>query len=575
MKHITLLLLLSIAFTTVCAQKNLNVENLYQQTSEINNLMVPYQADYGILNRFYNIKSSPESISRMQRLMQSYLDQMESVNFNDLSTGSRVDYLLFRKKLEKNLKSFEDQLAEINKAKTWLPFAPIVYEINQERRRGKSLDAQKTAAKIDSLSTLLTASITNLSKQNSMDSRIAKPIIEVVNDLQKAMQDIYDFYHGYDPIFTWWVEQPYHLADSLFKNYVDSLNQKSKVISSQQRDSSGIVGNPIGREEIILQLENEMIPYTPEELIEIADIEFAWCDEQMLKASQELGFGKDWHAALEKVKNSYVSPGKQPELILRLYTESIDFLKENELITIPPLAEESWRMMMMSPERQLVNPFFLGGETIIISYPTNTMSHKDKLMSMRGNNPHFSRSTVHHELIAGHGLQFFMNNRHKAYRNFYTPFWIEGWALYWERLLWDLNFPESPEDRIGMLFWRMHRCARIIFSLKYHLGEWSPQQCIDFLVERVGHERANAEGEVRRSFEGGYSPLYQLAYMIGGLQFEALKEELVDSGKMTYREYHDAVLHENAMPVEMLRAILLNEPPKKNFKTKWRFYELP
>ncbi|WPP50833.1 hypothetical protein [Catalinimonas niigatensis] len=65
-----------------------------------------------------------------------------------------------------------------------------------------------------------------------------------------------------------------------------------------------------------------------------------------------------------------------------------------------------------------------------------------------------------------------------------------------------------------------------------------------------------------------------MAYMIGGLQFEALKKELVDSGKMTYRQYHDAVMRENMMPVEMLRAILLDEPPQKNFKTRWKFYDL-
>ncbi len=103
-----------------------------------------------------------------------------------------------------------------------------------------------------------------------------------------------------------------------------------------------------------------------------------------------------------------------------------------------------------------------------------------------------------HELIAGHHLQGFMNNRNKTYRKFGTPFWHEGNALYWEFILWDMKFPRSPEDRIGMLFWRMHRCARIIFSLNYHMGIWTPQQCIDFLVDRVGHERANAEGEVRR-----------------------------------------------------------------------------
>jgi uncharacterized protein (DUF885 family) len=334
------------------------------------------------------------------------------------------------------------------------------------------------------------------------------------------------------------------------------------------------VGQPIGREEIIRQLNQEMIPYTPEELIEIANREFAWCDAEMLKASTELGFGKDWHAALEKVKNTYVPEGEQPAAILKLYNESIDFLKQNDLLTIPPVAEESWRMIMMTPRRQLVNPFFTGGEVLSISYPTNTMDHDDKLMSMRGNNPHFSRSTVHHELIAGHHLQFFMNSRYKTYRRFRTPFWTEGWALYWELLLYDLKFPQSPEDRIGMLFWRMHRCARIIFSLNYHLGKWTPQQCIDFLVDRVGHEKANAEGEVRRSFVGGYSPLYQVAYMLGGLQFWALKKELVDSGEMTYKEYHDAVLQENSLPVEMIRATLTNQSLNKDFKTRWKFYNL-
>ncbi|MEO7049079.1 MAG: DUF885 family protein, partial [Ferruginibacter sp.] len=133
----------------------------------------------------------------------------------------------------------------------------------------------------------------------------------------------------------------------------------------------------------------------------------------------------------------------------------------------------------------------------------------------------------------------------------------------------------TPEDRVGMLFWRMHRCARIIFSLNYHLGKWSPQQCIDFLVDRVGHERANAEGEVRRSFVGGYSPLYQVAYMIGGLQFMALKNEAVSSGKFTAKQYHDAVLQQNSMPIEMLRNILLNEPIKQVYEPHWKFYKLP
>jgi uncharacterized protein (DUF885 family) len=165
-----------------------------------------------------------------------------------------------------------------------------------------------------------------------------------------------------------------------------------------------------------------------------------------------------------------------------------------------------------------------------------------------------------------------MTSRYNTHRRvFSTPFWTEGWALYWEMLLWDLGFPRTPEDRMGMLFWRTHRAARIIFSLRFHLGEMTPQEAVDFLVDRVGHERANAEGEVRRSFAGDYSPLYQAAYMLGGLQFRALREELVDSGVMTDRQLHDAILRGGGMPVEMVRARLSGELLTRDHAARWRF----
>ena len=54
-------------------------------------------------------------------------------------------------------------------------------------------------------------------------------------------------------------------------------------------------------------LHNEMIPYTPEELITIGEREFAWCEAEMKKASNEMGFGDDWHKAVEKVKRAFVT----------------------------------------------------------------------------------------------------------------------------------------------------------------------------------------------------------------------------------------------------------------------------
>ena len=548
--------------------------DLYRQTSEVNNLMVEYDADHGSLQRFYFITNAPERRERLKKLALDYRARLEQLPFEPLNTGARVDYILFARNLQQEIKTLETEEKEYNQSAAWAPFAEKIYAIERPRRRGTVPEAEKLSLEMNNLYKEVLQSKNGLEQEKSIPYPPGRFAEGTVKGLQEALKSVYDFYNGYDPLFTWWIPMPYKRLDSLLGVYGALLHKKALAGSLQAADSSGIVGNPIGREEIIRQLQVEMIPYTPEELMELANKEFAWCDREMLKASREMGFGDNWKAALEKVKNTYVPPAHQPEAMVKLYNESVDFLKKNDLITIPPLAEETWRMNMMSPQRQLVNPFFLGGEELIVSYPTNTMSEDDRLMSMRGNNPHFSRATVHHELIAGHHLQGFMSDRYKAYRHFDTPFYIEGWALYWEMLLWDMKFPQSPEDRVGMLFWRMHRCARILFSLNYHMGKWTPQQCIDFLVDRVGHERANAEGEVRRSFTGGYGPLYQVAYLVGGLQFYALKKELVDSGKMTYKQYHDAVVRENMMPVEMVRAILTNQLLNKDFKTSWRFYKL-
>jgi uncharacterized protein (DUF885 family) len=122
----------------------------------------------------------------------------------------------------------------------------------------------------------------------------------------------------------------------------------------------------------------------------------------------------------------------------------------------------------------------------------------------------------------------------------------------------------------------MHRCARIIFSLNFHMGLWSPQQCIDFLVDRVGHERDNATAEVRRSFQGGYGPLYQAAYLLGGLELRGLRKELVDSRIETNKQFHDEVLRSGGMPIALIRLALTKGKLTRDMPINWRFYgDLP
>ncbi len=569
---IPLLFLLSLIANTF-AQTTDDLSSYNDPPSRLRGVIEKYGEDYGILNRFYSARESPNRQARFKQLNADWLALLQKQNFDTLNTDEQVDYLLFANYLnheQRERDRYDKQLAEMS---SLIPFARTISDLEDSRRKLETIDSAKTAALLNDLNKTISQT------QKGIEAgTIAKPKRTVANraaktvaSLRQTLQRWFTFYNLYDPQFTWWNSEPYKAVDAGLQSYQTFI--LDKLVGIKPDDKTTIIGDPIGREALLQELEYEMIPYTPEELIEIANKEFAWCETEMKKASREMGYGDDWKRALEAVKQTYVEPGKQPELIKKLAYEAIDFVEKNDLVTIPRLARDGWRMEMMTPERQLVAPFFLGGETILVSYPTSGMTHEQKMMSLRGNNPHFSHAVAHHELIPGHHLQGFMTNRYRPYRQtFRTPFWGEGWALYWEFLLWDLNFNKTPEDRVGALFWRMHRCARIIFSLNFHLEKMTPTEAVDFLVERVGHERDNALGEVRRSFSGDYGPLYQIAYMIGGLQFYNLHRDLVDSKKMTDKQFHDAILKEGPIPVEMVRSVLTKQKLTRDFKPNWRFY---
>lgn len=556
----------------LCRQATVLAQTQTRTEASMDTLIYRYQADEESLARKYTLRESDIYYNRMERFYAQWAEVLDALRFESFSQSAQVDYLLLKNRIAERRARLQRQSAEYKAIKPLVPFSETAQNLITERQRGATLSGKAVAQTFAALINEIKVLEKGLAQKPKMPLGQAKYAARVVHGFSTGLQEMVKFYATYDPLFTWWTKAPFEGVVAALKNYASAL-EAWNVPDNTKDDGSGIVGRPIGAEEFTKSLQFAMIPYTPEELIVIGNEEFRWCEKEMLKAAQDMGFGNDWKAALEKVKNDYVAPGEQPALINTLAEEAIEYVEKNNLVTVPAIAKETWRMTMLTPEQQRVSPFFLGGEVIQIAFPTADMQHDDKMMSLRGNNKHFARATVFHELIPGHHLQMYMTERYNRQRGeFDTPFWIEGWALYWEMQLWDRKFTNTPEDRVGALFWRMHRCARIIFSINYHLGKWTPKECIDFLVEKVGHERANAEAEVRRSVTGGYGPLYQLAYMIGAKQFVALRKEVVGGGKMTERQFHDAVLQSGNIPIEMVRALLLEQKLTKEFKTSWRFY---
>lgn len=530
-----------------------------------------FDEDRGCLQRRY---ATPFSAQRRRRLRDFHAEwraRLQSLPAAGLSRSDQVDRLLFAALLDASDRQIDTEERLLGEIAPLVPFLDRLVDLDAARRDLTDVDPVAAAGALDGALDAIRSLTTRIEAGDSPSVRpaVAFRAARVLDRLLECLKEWHTFYSGYDPLFTWWVEQPYRAIEAAIGEYARLL--RSRLAGADSPDA--IVGDPIGREALVAELREAFVAYSPEELIDIGRAEADWCLAELRRAAEDMGLSDDWRAAIERAKQTHVAPGRQPALVRDLAAEAIDFVRDHDLVTVPELAAECWRMDMMSAERQKVNPFFLGGETIVVSYPTREMSHKEKWMSLRGNNAAFSRATVQHELIPGHHLQGFAQARHRPERRiFYTPFWTEGWTLGWELLLWDLGFPRTAEERVGMLFWRLHRCIRVVFSLGFHLGRLSPADCVEMLVNEVGHERENAVGEVRRSFGEDYGALYQCAYLIGGLQIHSLRRELTTTGAMTLRGFHDAVLSENCMPIGVLRALLTGRPIDADTCASWRFH---
>lgn len=522
-----------------------------------------FAADRASLHRRYPTAHSPQRVTALRALFGGWKDALAAVSFDGKSRDDRLDLLLLENLVVRESDRLErDELAWAETLPL-IPCAETLIALEESRRDHVDLNAQ-SAAKV-----LAEAAKALVGARGKLDARptVAARAAQEVESLRKSLASWKTFYAGFDPSFDFWCAGPYATLDAELGKHAEYL--RHDLAGADNPDA--ITGDPIGRDGLLSELRAAWIPYTSEELIARAEVEWAWCTEQLKSASRELGFGDDTTAAREYVKGIGPAPGGQPAAVRDLAREAIKYVETHDLLTVPALARDGWRMEMMSTERQKLNPFFLGGEAIIVSYPTAEMDDDAKRMSQRGNNTPFSRATVQHELIPGHYMQSFSQERYRPYRRiFYTPFWTEGWTLHWELFLWDRGFPRTPEERIGMLFWRMHRCARVLFSLRFHLGEMTPAECVELLVNDVGHERANAEAEVRRSFMGGYDALYQAAYLVGGWQVRALHAEARAAGK-TDRAFHDAFLKIGSMPIPAVRAYLLGHPLERDSDLLWRF----
>jgi uncharacterized protein (DUF885 family) len=178
-----------------------------------------------------------------------------------------------------------------------------------------------------------------------------------------------------------------------------------------------------------------------------------------------------------------------------------------------------------------------------------------------------------HEAMPGHHLQIALaqelENVPKYRKNLNFTAFVEGWGLYSESLGEELGLYKDPYSKVGAIAFEMWRASRLVVDTGLHFKGWTREQAIEFMAARSPQPRHDIENEVDRYVT---TPGQALAYKIGQLKFLELRERArADLGeRFDIREYHDLVLKNGALPLDILSTRVTEWIKGKNAEVRTR-----
>ncbi|WP_137939792.1 DUF885 domain-containing protein [Chitinivorax sp. B] len=165
------------------------------------------------------------------------------------------------------------------------------------------------------------------------------------------------------------------------------------------------------------------------------------------------------------------------------------------------------------------------------------------------------RTLAYHEGIPGHHFQIGIQQELEqvpTFRKFMSfTAYSEGWALYAERLAWEMGYQNNPYDNIGRLQGELFRAVRLVVDTGIHYKRWTREEAIDYMAQNTGIVLSDVTAEVERYI---VMPGQACAYKVGMMKILSLRDKAkqVLGDRFELSAFHDVVLKNGAMPLKLL-----------------------
>jgi uncharacterized protein (DUF885 family) len=291
---------------------------------------------------------------------------------------------------------------------------------------------------------------------------------------------------------------------------------------------------------------------TPDQIHQIGLDQVSQIESEMLAIAQKLGF-KDLASLNEHIKNDrqlYATSGEQLLGLYTSYTRQMEAKLPTMFGRLPKAKLDVIPMQAVRAKNAVPADYREG--TLDGSRPgrinVNEWDPEHRLLLN-------VEAIAYHEGVPGHHLQISIAHELPdipMFRRYgdYTAF-VEGWALYSERLGKEAGFYQDPYSDYGRLENEMWRAVRLVVDTGVHYKHWSRQQMVDFFHRYTAMDEPNVQTEIDRYIAW---PGQALAYKLGQMEILKLREEAHQKlgNKFDLRAFHDAVVGSGPLPLDVL-----------------------